>query len=261
MSSAKKILPLSFGILAVVLIIISKIIEVTSGEKTYLIAWGASGSVAISILLYRFSSDNSEKFCQRIKDTNILSSQKLNPMRFLNFLTLAICIGLVATVVIYYNFILGMVIYLLMQLSLIFAFSGIFSINIIQNILQNDSRKLRKITIISLTFWILTILLVYLLFVYSGSDSLIVVPYVIALGTMAHYTWYGVAYDRRPFWFRFLLPLASMIFVFSDALIGNNVYGVNKLPDNIYLLIDITYVLNIFFMTQSVGFLNGNNLR
>ncbi|MHA2031334.1 MAG: lysoplasmalogenase family protein [Candidatus Kariarchaeaceae archaeon] len=242
--------PFYAGLLGLFAIILSKIVEFVWGDKVHPIAWVASGLIMTSTLIIRFYSIDEEKFEQIIRESNPTDSE-LKPKRFLDWLTIAMIIGLFATITIHYNFIAGMIVYLFMQIALITAFSGIFVIN--PKIAFRDP-ALRTISRISAIFWILYIVIVYTVFVYSGSDSLIVVPYVIFLGIMAHLTWYGFSYDRTPL-FRYMIVVASAVFVFSDSLIGNDVYGETKVNEKLFHTIDITYVLNIFLMSQAILFL------
>ncbi|MCE7737380.1 MAG: hypothetical protein GPJ54_20995, partial [Candidatus Heimdallarchaeota archaeon] len=228
----------------------SKIVEFATGDKIAAIAWFASALIMTSTLIMRFYSIDLEKFTTIIQETNPVDYE-LSPKKFLDWITIAMVVGLFATVTIHYNFIAGMLVYLLMQLSLIKAFSGIFVIN--PKIAFTDP-ALKRYSTISAIFWIFYVAIVYTVFVYNGSESLIVVPYIIFLGVMAHISWYGLSYDRSPL-FKYMMIAASAIFVFSDSLIGNDVYGETKLPEDLYHTIDMTYVLNIFLMSQAVLFL------
>ena len=245
-------IPFTFGILALIAITTSKIVELSSGEKIHQIAWLASTFIMISTLIIKYYSLDFEKFDKIIQDTNPLKDKPLPSSRFPKFLSIAMVIGLAATITIHYDFIFGMLVYLLMQISLIIAYSGIFHIN---PKITVKVPELRKMAIISMIFWIAMIAFVYLVYVYSGADSLIVVPYVVAIGIMAHYTWHGLSYSGRSKLFQFMLILGSFIFVFSDALIGNSRYGTEKVHQDLFHLIDITYVLNIFLLSQAVLFL------
>ena len=60
---------------------------------------------------------------------------------------------------------------------------------------------------------------------------------------MACISWFGLGYNQRSKFFRYMMVIASGFFVFSDLLIGNVRYG--QIRIDIYLLIDITYVINI----------------
>jgi hypothetical protein len=244
-------LPFSLGLIGLFFIVMSKYVEIYTGVKSFEIAWLASFSIMLSMLSIRFFSLDMKKFEKLIIETNPFNEQTLHPQRFVNGMTFAMIIGFTATVSIHYNFILGMLVYLVMQLGLIFAFSGISVFNP-KILFYNDSFK--RISIFTLIFWLSIILFVYFVFVFNGTESLIVIPYVIALGTMAHYSWYGLPYSQRSGAFRFMIIIASAIFVFSDSLIGNSRYGLIKF-ESLYFLIDMTYVLNIFLMSQAILFL------
>ncbi|MFX1388753.1 MAG: lysoplasmalogenase family protein [Promethearchaeota archaeon] len=250
--STRIILPIVLGISGFIMILISEIIYQIQGSKILIIAWLASILITISTFIIRFYSIDPENFKEVIQKTNTVENRQLNPNRFLNWILIAMIVGLVATIVIAYNFIIGMIIYLLMQISLIIAFSGIVFIN---PSVQLSHPKLRKVFLISIIFWIMFIPVVFFILVWNGTESLIVVPYVITIGSMACISWFGLGYNQRSKLFRYFIVIASSLFVFSDLLIGNARYGMIKL--DIYLLIDITYVLNIFLMSHAQLFLQG----
>ncbi|MFW9822819.1 MAG: hypothetical protein ACFFE4_07790, partial [Candidatus Thorarchaeota archaeon] len=117
-----------------------------------------------------------------------------------------------------------------------------------------------RVFIISIVFWAILIPVLFIVFVWSDTESLIVIPYVAAIGAMACISWFGLGYTQRSMIFRAMIVTASAIFVFSDLLIGNAEYGRFQL--NINFFIDITYVLNILLMSHSILFLrDGSNLR
>ena len=250
-SSKKFILPFSLGIIGLFFIALSKYIESSSGAKSFEIAWTASFFIMVGMIVIRFYSLDLDNFVSIIALTNPFKDSTLQPKRFVDGMTLAMVVGLVATVSIHYNFIVGMLVYLCMHICLLYAFSGISNIKTFSLIKRN---QFKSFSIFTLILWIVIIAGVYFFFVYDGSESLIVIPYVIALGTMAHYSWYGLPYSERSKAFRVMIILASAIFVFSDSLIGNSRYGNIKF-DSLYSLIDLTYVINIFLMSQAVLFL------
>jgi hypothetical protein len=247
----KTILPTILGICGFIMILISEIINQVQGSKILIIAWSASILVTISTFIIRFYSIEPENFKEIIQNTNPVENRQLKPLRFLNWIVISMIVGIIATIVIAYDFIIGMVIYLLMQITLIIAFSGIVFIN---PSVQLSHPKLRKIFLISIIFWIIFIPVVFFIFVWNGTESLIVVPYVIAIGTMACISWFGVAYNQRSKLFRYFIVIASSLFVFSDLLIGNSRYGTIQI--DLYFLIDITYVLNILLMSHAQLILN-----
>jgi len=133
---------------------------------------------------------------------------------------------------------------------LIISFSGIFSLK--PSVLLADP-DLRRSSIISLVFWVIAIPAIYFILVYSGPESLIVIPYVIVIGVMSFISWLGLGYNKRSKAFRWMIIAASLLFVFSDTLIGNARYGL--VPLGLNHLIDVTYVLNILLMSHAVLFL------
>ncbi|MFX1451552.1 MAG: lysoplasmalogenase family protein [Promethearchaeota archaeon] len=250
MKSKKKILPGVLGITGFILILISEIINQIQGSKILIIAWLASVLITISTFIIRFYSIDSENFKEVINQTNPIKNLQLHPQRFLNWIVIAMVIGLTATIVIAFNFIIGMIVYLLMQFSLIIAFSGIFFIS---PLAQKNNPKIYQIYLTSIIFWSIFVPIVFFVFVWNGTESIIVIPYVIALGSMACISWFGIGYNQRSKIFRYFLVIASGLFVFSDLLIGNARYGLFHI--DIYLLIDITYVLNILLMSHAQLFL------
>jgi hypothetical protein len=199
----------------------------------------------------RFYTIDSNKFRDSIQKTDPIQERQLKPLRFLNWMLIAMIVGLIATIAIAFDFIIGMLIYLLMQICLMIALSGIFHIS---PSVQLKDPKLRKVFLISIIFWIIFIPVVFFVFVWNGTESLIVVPYVIAIGSMACMSWFGVGYDQRTKLFRYFIVAASSLFVFSDLLIGNARFGAINLE--IYFLIDITYVLNILLISHAQLFTN-----
>lgn len=244
------ILPIILGILGFVSIIISEIINQIQGSKILIITWLASILITISTFIIRFYSIDPKRFKEIIQKTNSIENHQLHPQRFLNWIVIAMVIGLTATIIIAFNFIIGMIVYLLMQFSLIIAFSGIFFIG---PSVQKNHPKIHRIFLISIIFWSIFIPVVFFIFVWNGAESLIVVPYVFALGSMACISWFGLGYNQRSKIFRYMIVIASGLFVFSDLLIGNERYG--QIHIDIYLLIDLTYVLNILLMSHAQLFL------
>ena len=247
----RRILPIILGGLGFIMILISEIINQIQESKILIIAWSASILITISTFVIRFYSIDSEKFKEIIQETNPVKTHELKPIRFLNWILIAMIVGLIATIVIAYDFIIGMIIYLLMQIALMIAFSGIISIS---PKAQMSHPKLRKTFLISILFWIVFIPFVFFIFVWNGTESLIVVPYVVAIGFMACISWFGIGYNQRSKLFRYAMVVASSFFVFSDLLIGNSRFGTFRIE--IYFLIDITYVLNILLMSHAQLFLN-----
>ncbi|MHA1985267.1 MAG: lysoplasmalogenase family protein [Promethearchaeota archaeon] len=248
--SKKKIIPLILGILGFITILISEIINQTQGSKIVLVTWLASILITISTFIIRFYSIDLNSFDDIIQRTNPVDNHQFKSLRFLNWIVISMIIGLIATILIHFDFIIGVLGYLLMQFSLIIAFSGIIFVG---PRVPLGHPKLGRIFKISVIFWIIFIPVVFIVFVWNGSESLIVIPYVAAIGAMACISWFGLAYTQRSKVFRWMIIVASSLFVFSDLLIGNARYGQFHL--NVDFLIDITYVLNILLMSHSLLFL------
>jgi hypothetical protein len=255
--SKRVLIPSVLGICGLITVLISEIINQVQGSKIVFLVWLASMFVTISTLIIRFYSVNPKKFSDIIISTNPVDSHQLKPQRFLNWIVISMIVGLIATITIHYDFIIGVIIYLLMQFSLIIAFSGIFSVGPRASL---SHPKLRRVFILSIIFWAILIPVLFIVLVWSDTESLIVIPYVVAIGAMACISWFGLGYTQRSMIFRVMIVIASAIFVFSDLLIGNARYGLFQL--NINYLIDITYVINILLMSHALLFLrDGPNLN
>ncbi len=248
--SKRFILPMILGSMGFLTILISELIVQIQGSKIVEVTWFASFLIMVSTIIIRFYSIHPKRFDQIIQNTNPVGRQRLPSLRFLNWIAVAMVIGLIATVTIAHDFIIGMFVYLIMQICLIISFSGLISFR--PAVLLADS-KLRRSFIMSLVFWVIAIPLIYFILIYSGTESLVVVPYVITIGTMACISWFGLGYDQRSRVFRWMMVAASLLFVFSDTLIGNARYGQIRIELN--QLIDITYVLNILLMSHAILFL------
>lgn len=250
-TSSRFMLPFLLGIAGLLAIITSTII-IINNPKIVEITWLASVFIVIATLVIRFYSLDIDGFAETIKQTDP-GNTDLDGRKFVNWMTIAMIIGLAATVIIHYGFEIGMGSYLLMQVALIKAFSGIFPLRM-STIRNSGFEALKKAATRSIIFWVPAVILIYTILIYGGAESLIVVPYVIMIGIMAHYTWYGLVYSNRNKFFRWLPVIASGLFLFSDSLIGADIFG--RFDVNIYLvhIIDLTYVFNIFLMSQAMLF-------
>jgi hypothetical protein len=140
-------------------------------------------------------------------------------------------------------------IYLIMQVCLIGMFSGL--VHLRPRVIRATVGLGRPFLIAAL-FWLIITPLVFVVFVYREPDSLIVAPYVAALGLMALVVYVGLGYGQRPLPFRVLPALGATSFVFSDALIGHMAF-VN--PDtSLQVLISPTYILAIILLSHAVLF-------
>ncbi|MFX1283950.1 MAG: lysoplasmalogenase family protein [Promethearchaeota archaeon] len=244
------ILPMILGSMGFLTILVSEVIVQIQGSKIVQVTWLASFLIMVSTIIIRFYSIDPKHFDEIIQTTNPMESQHLKSLRFLNWIVLAMVIGLIATITIAFDFFVGVLIYLVMQVCLIVSFSGIISLR--PSVLLANP-KLRKSFITSLVFWMVAAPLIYFVLIYSNAESLLVIPYVIAIGTMACISCFGLGYDQRSKAFRWMMIAASLLFVFSDTLIGNARYG--QVSFKLNQLIDITYVLNILLMSHAILFL------
>ncbi|MFX1522489.1 MAG: lysoplasmalogenase family protein [Promethearchaeota archaeon] len=252
--SKRVLIPSVLGLIGLITVIISEIINQTQGSKIVFLVWLASIFVTISTLIIRFYSIDPKKFADIIISTNPIDNRQLKPQRFLNWILISMIVGLIATITIHYDFIIGVIVYLLMQFSLITAFSGIFLVGPRAPL---SHPKFRRVFIISIVFWAILIPVLFIVFVWSDIESLIVIPYVATIGAMACISWFGLGYTQRSMIFRAMIVTASALFIFSDLLIGNARYGRFQL--NINFFIDITYVINILLMSHAILFLRDDS--
>jgi hypothetical protein len=227
----RAVVPLGFSVVGFVVILVAESIRIRTGERPLPIAWSASVIVLVATLLLRYWVVDEKQFEAAIHATNPLPDVPLNPRRYLNMLVVAMIVGLIATVSIYQNFFLGAGIYLIMQICLIIAYSGILHLRP-RHILA--SPVLKRPSLMTTLFWLIITPLIYVVFVYNGPITLIVAPYVAALGLMAAVVYLGLAYRERPLTFRLLAAVGATSFVFSDALIGHMVF-VN--PDTTWVML------------------------
>ena len=245
----RAVIPLGLSIVAFGVILFAESIRMRTGERQLPIARSASVIVVIATILLRYWVVDEKRFGAAVLTTDPLPDDPLNPRRYLNGIVIAMIVGLAATVSIYQNFFLGAGIYLVMQLCLITAYRGILHLHP-GRILA--SPELRRPSLITTLFWLIVTPVVFVLFVYNGPMTLIVAPYVAALGLMAAVVYLGLAYRERPLAFRLLAAAGATSFVFSDALIGHMVF-VN--PDTTWVtLISPTYVLAIILLSQATLF-------
>jgi hypothetical protein len=251
-SSKRFLIPFILGSLGFLTILLSEYIVLDQGSKIVQVTWLASLFIVISTLIIRFYSVDGNRVDQIMNETNQLKSIELKSQRYVNWMVISMIVGFVATVTIAFDFVVGMLVYLVMQVCLVVSFSGIITINPLKY--RTNSNLSRKV-LFFVIFWIILIPAIYIFLVFNGPDSLIVVPYVIAIGIMACISWFGLVYDQRSRLFRWLIVIATGLFVFSDSLIGNSRYGTIEISLN--YLIDITYVLNIFLLSHAILFLRG----
>ena len=105
LNSKRFSIPFVIGSLGFLTILLSELIVQTQGNKIVEVTWLASVLVTISTLVIRFYSVDSDKFDQIITNTYPVKDQKMIPSRYLNWMVIAMVIGLIATITIHFNFI------------------------------------------------------------------------------------------------------------------------------------------------------------
>ena len=193
-------------------------------------------------------------FISFVQETDPTESILPSPEKYIALMPWMQAAGMVATISIAFNFIVGMLAYLVMHLVNIYSFSFICHLNWAD--MASDK---------SLQFWAGCVFVFgfivaaadYIFFVYNGEKfSLTVIPYIIALTSMTITMYIGYAYSQRPFLFRFLPAFGSTCFFISDSLIGHAEFQ-HKHPADI--LIDPLYVIAINCMTAAVLFMPSND--
>ena len=185
--SKRFLIPFLLGSIGFLTILVSEYIVYDQGDKIVEVTWLASLFIVISTIIIRFYSIDKGRVHQIMTESNPIKNVELHPTRYLNWMVISMLVGFISTVVIAYDFIYGMLSYLVMQLCLIIAFSGIIQINPLGY--RSNPSTFRKIMIFTI-LWVLLIPALYFVLIFSGPDSLIVVPYVIAIGVMACISWF-----------------------------------------------------------------------
>ena len=250
------------GAMALMMSLTQQVVFLITGSMILYFGWTADIFITISALMIRVGVVDPERFKTVIWETHLPGyavdrnnpRQFLRPERYLNFMPLAMIVGLIGSIVIHYYEILGGGIYLVMQVLFIFAFSGIISMRR-ANLL---GPKLKKITIGVSLFWIVAATGVLSYFIYAGAmDEIILwggtIVYMIAIVIMAILTFINYAYRQRTHGFRLMLCLGAIFFVVSDFIIGFNFF-----IEPFYLAPLLFYpfwVLAIFCLQYAVLFL------
>ena len=241
-----RFIPIPAGVCALALIVIHAWIKKTTGDQAVLLSWPANILIVLSALCVSHIIIDRNQFTRIIRKTDPTAPPThLTAGRYLTFLSAAMIVGLAATIVIYYWFIPGMLIYLIMQILLITAFSGIIHLS--------PKRLLASpVRIVSISFVVLWAVIgpaTFLAFVYGGNQALIVIPYVTVLVLMALTASLGLAYAKRSLAFRMMTFIGALLFVFSDTLIGHSAYMNPK--SGLDFLIAPTYVLAILLISHA----------
>ncbi len=254
------------GAITLLCSLIQQVIFLLSGVLLLEIGGIGNYLITIAAFILRFFIVDPDKFSVIIKKTdinfseNIPNIKELSPNRFLNLMPIGMVVGTIASAVIHQYNIIGVLIYLINQIILIIAFSGIIHFH--PKILF--SQKLKKKTITLISFWIILTIIVYFTMIFPGEKfmALGVIPYLISLVLMTLITYFGLEYKERSWKFRFSLCFGATSFLFSDTIIG---YTYITNPDFYYspFLIYPFWILAITFLQLAVLFLktkDGKNI-
>ena len=207
--------------------------------------------ILIAAYIIRFLVIDINRSIKIIDDTYPFKSKNTNFKIYINFLFVAMHIGLLATITIHYHFFTGAVIYFFMHIAIIFAFSGIINLNL-GAVIKN--KKIFIFYLLNFIFWFFISNIIFFFFAYKNLNSLIFLPYVYILGLMTCISFLGLFYTKRSALFRLVTALGALIFLISDTFIG---YAGKKEMGTIFLyFINPTYVLSIIMFTYSQLFIN-----
>eukprot|EP00823_Brevimastigomonas_motovehiculus_P008343 TRINITY_DN7631_c0_g1_i1.p1 TRINITY_DN7631_c0_g1~~TRINITY_DN7631_c0_g1_i1.p1 ORF type:complete len:322 (+),score=37.36 TRINITY_DN7631_c0_g1_i1:189-1154(+) len=221
------------------------------------LAWSASLIVFLtSIFNYRFAT-NVIAFSNTMLDSAPSHLRThLHPERFLRLSPFVFIAGLLATIAIYFNFIAGMLCYLIMHVLCMSAYSGLIIMPSLSRakwqILEETGLKIRYIIV--LAAYVVAVPTIFFVLVFKKPDSLVTLPYMIVLTSMSCVTALHLfSYSNRPLLMRLIPFVGSVIFVFSDMLIGHKAFQEMHPCD---FLIDFTYVWAITLLNMGILFYN-----
>lgn len=210
------------------------------------ISWIPNLFILISAYLIRFVIIDIEKTDQYLKKISQPKDFDFSARRFFNFLFAAMNIGFIATVVIYFNFLLGALFYFFMQITLIFAMSGIISFDL-RKIYQH--KKLFIIYICNFAFWFTLVPIIFFGLIYRDFSSLLLLPYAYILGCMTAVSLLNLLYIERPISFRLMITIGALIFLISDILIG--LIGPDMKKTQLTYFVNPSYIAAISLLTFS----------
>ena len=243
-----------FIALAFIILEITRIIVLANNSTlANVIRYIESIIVSVAAILIRFSMD-SEKIISIIQETDIEKetfTKDLNPSRFLNLMPIAAVICTIS------DFILGEIepdiigigTFLIAQILLIAAFSGLIHYKSI------FKGKIKRLALISTVTLVSLVTILYFILIFSVDDviSMIVFLYMICILVMTIGTYFNLGYTKRNIKFRIMLCVGGTSFLISDALVGINMFNdPNPIP-GVWVL--LTYNIAIFCLQYAVLFL------
>jgi hypothetical protein len=150
------------------------------------------------------------------------------------------------------DFVVGMLTFLVAQVLLIIAYSGIINFNP-RLIFSNQTKRL---AIISTIIWVAIPCLLYFFLIFNPEDimTLIVIPYVIVICIMGWLTYIAFGYSDRSIMFRLMLAGGASWFFISDALLAIGRFNSEITIPMSALTVGTTYLLAVFLLQYAVLF-------
>ncbi len=241
---------ISSGI-TLILVIIHEAVRYYTGSPIMVIDWAAN-ALMVATSFYIRGHVNVEQYRRAVLES-VPETRTVDPRRFINGMPAAMTVGLVASITIRYNFIAGMILYLAMQVLLIYTFSGIVPLGL-RDFNSGESRGYYR-TVTLLAFLVPGALFCQI--IYNGLQSLVVVPYMLLLCAMAVMTYAALAVAGRPPLFRAAPAAAATFFIASDLLVGYVAF--HNPADKYYASISMTYIIAMVLFNITILFLKNRN--
>ncbi len=185
------------------------------------------------------------------KVSTALESTKRDYKRFLNFMPIAMLICTLADFAIKVDFIAGMLLFLVAQITYVSAYTGIISLNP-KSLFQKDTRNWNLLVTV---IWVIVPSITYFFLIFNPEDfvTLAVIPYVLVLSLMGLTTFFILNLQEITARFRFLLAGGGMMFFISDAILAINKFNTNIDPTGQW--IGLTYLMALILLQYAVLFL------
>ena len=204
--------------------------------------------ILVSTIIIHVYIVDRNKFISLILETEKKMEPTLKPVRFLNFMPIAMLFCTIADIILPLNFESGMIIFLLAQIFYFFSFKAI--IHLKSEILFHESTKL--FNIISIIIWSVFPTILYFLFLFSPTNitTIIIIPYIIILSLNGLLTSFAIRYDQRPIKFRLMLLGGTISFFISDTILAINKFSIPFYGATLW--ITPTYLLALFFLQFAI---------
>jgi len=233
------------------LVIAHEAVRYYTGSPIMAIDWAANALMAATSFYIRGHIDV-ERYRRAVLES-VPAARSLNPLRFINGMPAAMTVGLGAAITIRYNFIAGMILYFAMQVLLIYTFSGIVPLDVRDFKIGESRGYYRTVTLLAF----MVPVAMFCEVIYNGLQSIVVVPYMLALSSMAMMTYAALAVADRPLLFRAAPAAAATLFIASDILVGYVAF--NNPVEKHYAAISMTYIIAMVLFNISILFLKNRN--